>query len=112
MFTRPALPSALVLTMAIELGIPAVAGSAYFAVAGRTVSSIAADGACQVKQDLVASRRWLASYWERYLRCRAGSYLVALPGQLVFDTSSGCVPVKAPAAVVLPRSWYSSHAVA
>ena len=44
--------------------------------------------------------------------CWAGSYLVALPGQLVFDTSSGCVPVKAPAAVVLPRSWYSSHAVA
>ena len=46
------------------------------------------------------------------LGCRARSYLVALPGQLVFDTSSGCAPVKAPAAVVLPRSWYSSHAVA
>ena len=41
LFTRPALPSALVPTMAIELGIPAVAGSAYFAVAGRTVSFIA-----------------------------------------------------------------------
>src|ERR1700735_152475 len=37
-FSRPALPSALVPTMAIELGVPAVAGSAYFAVAGRTVS--------------------------------------------------------------------------
>jgi tellurite resistance protein len=41
LFTRPALPSALVPTMAIELGIPAVAGSAYFAVAGRTVSFMA-----------------------------------------------------------------------
>ena len=38
LFTRPALPAALVPTMAIELGIPAVAGLAYFAVAGRTVS--------------------------------------------------------------------------
>ena len=34
-------PSALVPTMAIELGIPAVAGQAYFAVAGRTVSLVA-----------------------------------------------------------------------
>jgi tellurite resistance protein len=41
LFTRPALPSALVPTMAIELGIPAVAGTAYFAVAGRTVSFMA-----------------------------------------------------------------------
>jgi tellurite resistance protein len=41
LFTRPALPSALVPTIAIELGIPAVAGSAYFAVAGRTVSFVA-----------------------------------------------------------------------
>ncbi len=41
LFTRPALPSALVPTMAIELGIPAVAGSAYFALAGRTVSFVA-----------------------------------------------------------------------
>ena len=41
LFTRPALPSALVPTMAIELGIPAVAGLAYFAVAGRTVSFVA-----------------------------------------------------------------------
>jgi tellurite resistance protein len=41
LFTRPALPSALVPTMAIELGIPAVAGSAYFAIAGRTVSLVA-----------------------------------------------------------------------
>ncbi len=39
--TRPALPSALAPTMAIELGIPAVAGLAYFAVAGRTVSFVA-----------------------------------------------------------------------
>jgi hypothetical protein len=38
--------------------------------------------------------------------------LVALPGQLVFVTNSGCAPVKARAAVVLPRNWYSSHAVA
>jgi tellurite resistance protein len=41
LFTRPALPPALVPTMAIELGIPAVAGLAYFAVADRTVSFVA-----------------------------------------------------------------------
>jgi tellurite resistance protein len=41
LFTRPALPSALIPTMAIELGIPAVAGSAYFALAGQTVSLVA-----------------------------------------------------------------------
>jgi tellurite resistance protein len=41
LFTEPALPTALVPTMAIELGVPAVAGSAYFAVAGRTVSFMA-----------------------------------------------------------------------
>jgi tellurite resistance protein len=41
LFTRPALPPALVPTMAIELGIPAVAGLAYFAVAGRTASLVA-----------------------------------------------------------------------
>jgi tellurite resistance protein len=41
LFSRPALPNALVPTMAIELGIPAVAGPAYFAVAGQTVSFIA-----------------------------------------------------------------------
>jgi tellurite resistance protein len=41
LLTGPALPSALVPTMAIELGIPAVAGPAYFAVAGRTVSFMA-----------------------------------------------------------------------
>jgi tellurite resistance protein len=41
LFTRPVLPAALVPTMAIELGIPAVAGTAYFAVAGRTVSFVA-----------------------------------------------------------------------
>jgi tellurite resistance protein len=41
LFTRPALPPALVPTIAIELGIPAVAGLAYFAVAGRTVSFVA-----------------------------------------------------------------------
>jgi tellurite resistance protein len=40
LFTRPALPNALVPTMAIELGIPAVAGLAYFAVAGRTVNFV------------------------------------------------------------------------
>ena len=41
LFTRPALPNALVPTLPIELGIPAVAGLAYFAVAGRTVSFVA-----------------------------------------------------------------------
>jgi len=41
LFFRPALPSVLVPTMAIELGIPAVAGSAYFALAGQTVSFVA-----------------------------------------------------------------------
>jgi tellurite resistance protein len=41
LFTRPALPSALIPTMAIELGIPAVAGSAYFVLAGQTVSLVA-----------------------------------------------------------------------
>jgi tellurite resistance protein len=41
LFSRPALPAALVPTMAIELGVPAVAGTAYFAVAGRTVSFMA-----------------------------------------------------------------------
>ena len=41
LFSRPALPNALVPAMAIELGIPAVAGSAYFAVAGQTVSLVA-----------------------------------------------------------------------
>jgi tellurite resistance protein len=41
LFTRPALPSALVPTLAIELGIPAVAGTAYFALAGRTVGFVA-----------------------------------------------------------------------
>ena len=41
LFTRPPLPPALVPTMAIELGIPAVAGSAYFAVAGQTVNFVA-----------------------------------------------------------------------
>src|SRR5580693_9459656 len=41
LFAGPALPSALVPTMAIELGVATVAGSAYFAVAGRTVSFLA-----------------------------------------------------------------------
>jgi tellurite resistance protein len=41
LFSRPALPNALVPAMAIELGIPAVAGPAYFAVAGQTVSFMA-----------------------------------------------------------------------
>jgi tellurite resistance protein len=41
LITRPELPAALVPTMAIELGIPAVAGTAYFAVAGRTASFVA-----------------------------------------------------------------------
>jgi tellurite resistance protein len=41
LFTRPELPAALVPTMAIEFGIPGVAGAAYFAVAGRTESFMA-----------------------------------------------------------------------
>jgi tellurite resistance protein len=41
LFTRPALPNALAPTMAIELGVPAVAGSAYFAVAGPAVTPVA-----------------------------------------------------------------------
>ena len=41
LFTRPALPSTLVPTLAIELGIPAVAGTAYFALTGPTVSFVA-----------------------------------------------------------------------
>ena len=48
-------------------------------------------------------------------RCAPGSELfhcTALPGQLGLASSSGCGPVKAPAAVALPRSWYSSQAVA
>jgi tellurite resistance protein len=41
LFSRPALPNALVPTMAIELGVSAVAGSAYFAVAGPAVNLMA-----------------------------------------------------------------------
>jgi tellurite resistance protein len=41
MLTRPPLPNALVPTMAIELGIAGVAGSAYFAAAGQTVNLVA-----------------------------------------------------------------------
>jgi tellurite resistance protein len=41
LFSRPALPNALVPTMAIELGVSAVAGSAYFAVAGPAVNLVA-----------------------------------------------------------------------
>jgi tellurite resistance protein len=41
MFTRPPLPNGLVPTMAIELGTPGVAGSAYFAVAGRATGFVA-----------------------------------------------------------------------
>jgi tellurite resistance protein len=41
LFSRPALPSPLIPTMAIELGIAAIAGAAYFAVAGQTVSLMA-----------------------------------------------------------------------
>jgi tellurite resistance protein len=39
--TRPALSAALAPTMAIELGIPGVAGSTYFAIAGQTASFMA-----------------------------------------------------------------------
>src|SRR5260370_1987974 len=42
----------------------------------------------------------------------SAAYLTALPGQLGFEISSGWAPVKAPAATALPRSWYSSQAVA
>ena len=41
LFTEPALPAPLIPTMAIELGVASVAGSAYFAVAGRTVGFMA-----------------------------------------------------------------------
>jgi tellurite resistance protein len=41
LFSRPALPGPLVPTMAIELGVSAVAGSAYFAVAGPAVNLVA-----------------------------------------------------------------------
>jgi tellurite resistance protein len=41
LFTSPALPSALVPTMAIEVGVATVAGTTYFAVAGRTVGFLA-----------------------------------------------------------------------
>jgi hypothetical protein len=37
---------------------------------------------------------------------------VALPGQLVFDTSSGWLPLNALAALASPRNWNSSQAVA
>jgi hypothetical protein len=44
--------------------------------------------------------------------CRSPpAHLVALPGQLVFKTSPGCGPVKAAAAIGLPRSWYSGRGV-
>jgi tellurite resistance protein len=57
LFTRPALPSALVPTLAIELGIPAVAGLAYFAVAGQTVSLAACTlGGYTVLMALVQAR--------------------------------------------------------
>jgi tellurite resistance protein len=41
LFSRPPLPSALAPTMAIELGVAAVAGPAYFAVAGQAVTFMA-----------------------------------------------------------------------
>jgi tellurite resistance protein len=41
LFSRPPLPSPLVPTMAIELGIAAIAGTAYFAVTGQAVSLMA-----------------------------------------------------------------------
>jgi tellurite resistance protein len=57
LFTRPALPSALVPTLAIELGIAAVAGLAYFAVAGQTVNLVAcALGGYAVLMALVQAR--------------------------------------------------------
>jgi tellurite resistance protein len=57
LFSRPALPSALVPTMAIELGVSAVAGSAYFAVAGPAVNLVAcALGGCAVLMALIQVR--------------------------------------------------------
>jgi tellurite resistance protein len=41
LFTRPALPSQVIPATAIELGVAGVAGSAYFAMAGQTVSFMA-----------------------------------------------------------------------
>ena len=56
-FSRPPLPNALVPTMAIELGVSAVAGSAYFAVAGPAVNLVAcALGGCAVLMALVQVR--------------------------------------------------------
>jgi len=43
---------------------------------------------------------------------QAAAYFVALPGQLRLEVSSGCAPVKAPAARVSPRNWNASQAVA
>jgi tellurite resistance protein len=57
LFTRPVLPNALVPTLAIELGIPAVAGLAYFAVAGRSVNFVSsALGGYAVLMALVQAR--------------------------------------------------------
>jgi tellurite resistance protein len=57
LFAGPALPSALAPTMAIELGVATVAGSAYFAVAGRTVSFMAcALAGCAVLMAVVQVR--------------------------------------------------------
>jgi len=41
LFFRPALPTALVPTLAIELAPPMVAGAAYFALTGETVNAVA-----------------------------------------------------------------------
>ena len=57
LFSRPALPGGLVPTMAIELGVSAVAGSAYFAVAGPAVSFAACVlGGCAVLMALIQVR--------------------------------------------------------
>jgi tellurite resistance protein len=79
LFIRPALPSVLTPTMAIELGVATVAGSAYFAVAGRTVGFIAcALGGCAVLMALVQVRlipiyrrlSFTSGFWSfAFLRC-------------------------------------------
>jgi tellurite resistance protein len=57
LFSRPAPPNALVPTMAIELGVSAVGGSAYFAVAGPAVNLVAcALGGCAVLMALIQVR--------------------------------------------------------
>ena len=71
LFSRPPLPSALVPTMAIELGIPAVAGSAYFAVAGQSVSLMASVLGGYVVLMAVAQVRLIPGLLQAFVRSRS-----------------------------------------